>query len=207
MPGDPWAIAPSHARPIFQGRPVAGRVEREGAAPFANTLLKEVDDRDPFLIAVGVLALATATASAETPEPSAAEAPFLGAGLAPADVPEAAPVPPAAPQAALPPAPALGDPQPAVAESGDDPAVEEELEAESAELDEVRRAEENAALVPAGQPPGAAPAAAGSIALLPEIAPRPLAAAGRVRHPHRRERGGPRLRPLLPGPSRRASTS
>jgi len=122
--------------------------------------------RTRFLIAVGALALATAAPAADSPAPDAADAPFLGAGLVPAEVPEAAPVPALAGHDALPVAPALGaEPEPAVAESGDDPAVEEELEAESAELDEVRRAEEKAVLVPA---PGAAPGS-GSIALLPEI--------------------------------------
>jgi membrane-bound lytic murein transglycosylase D len=138
---------------------------------------------------MGVLALATAVRAEEPGAPASTDAPFLGSGLAPAEVPEAAPVPALASEGALPPSPPWSSDVPAaVADAGDDPEVEEEVEAESAEMDEVRRAEENAALVPAPKaedaavPQGApgAPAAAsapsvdaakgaGSIPLFPEI--------------------------------------
>jgi len=101
------------------------------------------------LIAMGIFALATAARAEENPSPEPAEAPFLGAGLAPAAVPEAAPVPPLDGRAALPPSPPWTvEAEANVAEAGDDPEVEEVVEAQSAEMDEVRRAEEKAVLVP-----------------------------------------------------------
>ncbi len=124
--------------------------------------------RTLFLIAVGVFALATRARAAEPAAQDAADVPFLGGGLSPAAVPEASPVPALARDGALPGAPGLAaEGEPAVAESGDDPAVEEELEAESAELDEVRQAE--AALVPAPKPEAAGAGEVGTIALFPEI--------------------------------------
>jgi len=134
--------------------------------------------RAPVLIAVGMFALATAARAEEekAPEPQA-EVPFLGAGLEPAEVPDAAPVPATACEGALPPSPPWSSDVPAaVADAGDTPEVEEEVEAESAEMDEVRRAEENAALVPAPKadeaPAPALPPPAkegGRIPLFPEI--------------------------------------
>lgn len=136
--------------------------------------------RARLLIALGALALATAARPETDAKAEPEDAPFLGPGLSPAEVPEAAPVPALASESSLPPSPAWsGEVPAAVAEAGDDPAVEEEVEAESAEMDEVRRAEENAALVPAPQGGEAAPGAAapppeasrvtGRIPLFPEL--------------------------------------
>jgi len=141
--------------------------------------------RVPLLIAAGFLVLAAAARAEDEKAPEATDAPFLGNALEPAEVPEAAPVPAVATEATPPPAPSWScEAPPAVADAGDAPEVEEEVEAESAEMDEVRRAEENAALVPAPKaeeaPAPAAPAAPeaaagqpakvrGSIPLFPEI--------------------------------------
>jgi len=128
--------------------------------------------RTRLLIAVGVVVLAAAARAEQAATPDPADAPFLGSGLAPAEVPEADPVPALASASALPPSPPWTG-EMAAAEAGDDPAVQEELEAESAEMDEVRAAEEKAALVPPPEgtrPPDAPPPRAeGRIALLPEI--------------------------------------
>ncbi|HVP68128.1 MAG TPA: LysM peptidoglycan-binding domain-containing protein [Anaeromyxobacteraceae bacterium] len=126
--------------------------------------------RTRLLIAVGLVVLATGVRAANEAAPEAAEPPFLGGGLAPAEVPAADPVPALARENSLPPSPGVSPAATAAADAGDDPAVQEEAEAESAEMDEVRAAEEKAAIVPApateAKPPGAQPP---RIALLPEI--------------------------------------
>ena len=122
------------------------------------------------LVVMAVFALSTPARAEENAAPEPAEAPFLGPGLSPADVPEASVVPPVAQSAPLPPSPSWSaDVEASVAEAGDTPEVEEAVEAESAEMDEVRRAEEKAALVPAPKAPEPPPGGAGRIALLPEI--------------------------------------
>jgi membrane-bound lytic murein transglycosylase D len=120
--------------------------------------------RTHILIAVAACALSLPVAAAESAD---AETAFAGGPLAAVEVPESAPIPSDERHAGLAlPVPAallLGD-------DADDPDVEMEVAAESAELDELRDAEEHAALVPA--PPAAAAAVedeGARIPLLPQI--------------------------------------
>jgi membrane-bound lytic murein transglycosylase D len=98
--------------------------------------------RTRLLIALAAVALATTARAAEAgvvAEPSPAAALAVGSALPEASV--------AADPAAL-----AVPPEPAVPDAGDAPEVERELEAQSAEIDEVRLAEEKAALVPLPRP-------------------------------------------------------
>ena len=93
-----------------------------------------------FLPALAALSLL----AADPPGVQPAEA---AGALAPIDLPEAVPVPSASAAGSLtPPEPLLGDPSP-VADAGDDEEIEEEIEAQSAEMEAMRQAEEKATLL------------------------------------------------------------
>jgi len=131
---------------------------------------------------------ASAGAGPRTAADADSEPAFTGGPLDPAQVPESALVPADERHGGLALPPRLAS-DAAVADAGDDPEVEQEVAAESAELDELRLAEDQAALLPAPLPAGAAAASgtdpagglhaasgatgaedpAARIALLPEI--------------------------------------
>jgi membrane-bound lytic murein transglycosylase D len=149
--------------------------------------------RAHLLIAAAALALAPAARADPEPAPEP-EAAFTGPALAPADVPLLAPVPAVSGGGLELPRPLAEEL--AAADAGDDPEVEQEVQAESAEMDEVRRAEETAALAP---PPRAEDGLAGEAARLGSESPirqRLEGALGRDTAPGPEEDAG-RI-PLLP---------